>query len=307
MISIIGSGKIGSNVALHVALHGLDDITLVDVVKGLPQGEAADLMHMLSAYGSDIQVKGSNDFSSISGSDLVIVAAGFGRKPGQTRLDLMNSNAGIIHDVVKQIKNYAPHSVLMMVTNPLDVMTYIAYKVSGFPRNRVVGMSGTLDGARLRGFIAQKLGVSVASVEPMIIGEHGENMLPVPNYTTVGGIPCTKFMSSSEFETILKLTRGVAAEVIAAKGATIHGPAAAVTVLADAIVNDRKKVLNASTYLDGEYGYKDIVMDVPIIASATGVEKIIEIDLDKDEKNELQKSYSTLREAIARLSPDTIP
>src|SRR5579875_912619 len=164
MISIIGSGKIGANVAVHLALKGFDDLTLVDIVKGLPEGEAMDIQHMLAAYGIDVEVRGSNDYAEIKGSDLVIVAAGFGRKPGQTRLDLMNSNAGIIKEVCEHVKRYAPDSILLMVTNPLDVMTYIAYKVTGFERNKVFGMSGTLDGSRLRSFVAKEMGVSTASV-----------------------------------------------------------------------------------------------------------------------------------------------
>jgi malate dehydrogenase len=302
MISIIGSGKIGSNVAVHLALKGFDDLTLIDVIQGLPQGEAMDIQHMLSAYGIDLEVRGSNDYKDIEGSSLVIVAAGFGRKPGQTRLDLMNSNAGIIKEVCEQVKKHAPDSILLMVTNPLDVMTYIAYRVTGFPRERVFGMSGTLDGSRLRHFVAKELGVSVSSVTPMIIGEHGENMLPLASYTTVGGIPLSKLVDKAKFQELVTKTRGVAAEVIAKKGATIHGPASAVTVLVDAILNDRKALLNASALLNGEYGYRDIVMDVPVIIGKKGVEKIVELELTQEEKAELQKSYDTLRDAISKLN-----
>lgn len=302
MISIIGSGKIGANVAVHLAIKGIDDLTLVDVIKGLPQGEAMDIEHMLSAYGTDIEVRGSNDYSDIKGSDLVIVAAGFGRKPGQTRLDLMNSNAGIIREVCEKVKEYVPNSKLLMVTNPLDVMTYIAYKVTGFKRNRVFGMSGTLDGARLKYFLSKELGVSKSSVSPMIIGEHGDTMLPLGKYTTIGGIPSSQVLSKEKFSEIIDKTRGIAAEVIAKKGATIHGPAAAVTVLVDSIVNDRKSVFNVSTYLDGEYGYSDVVMDVPVILGREGIEKILELQLDDHEKEQLSKSYDTLKDAISKLN-----
>jgi len=301
MISIIGSGKIGANVAVHLALRGLDDLTLVDVVQGLPQGEAMDIQHMLAAYGIDIEVKGSNDYKDIEGSSLVVVAAGFGRKPGQTRLDLMNSNAGIIRDVSTQIKKYAPESVLLMVTNPLDVMTYVAYKVTGFERHRVIGMSGTLDGARLRYFAAKEVGVSTSSVSPMIIGEHGENMLPLAEYTTVGGIPLSRFVDRDRFASIVKSVRGVAAEVIAKKGATIHGPAAAVTTLAEAIVKDKRALLNASVPLDGEYGFRDVVLDMPVLVCSKGWEKVVELELSEEEKAELKKSYDTVRGAISQL------
>ncbi|MEM0320940.1 MAG: malate dehydrogenase [Thermoprotei archaeon] len=301
MISIIGSGKIGANVAVHLALKGLDDLTLVDVVQGLPQGEAMDIQHMVSAYGIDIEVKGSNDYKDIEGSKLVLVAAGFGRKPGQTRLDLMNSNAGIIRDVSLQIKKYAPESTLLMITNPLDVMTYVAYKVTGFERHRVLGMSGTLDGARLKHFVAKELGVAVSSVTPMIIGEHGENMLPLAEYTTVGGIPISTLLTADRFAEVIKNVRGVAAEVIAKKGATIHGPAAAVTILVEAIVRGKHSLINASVPLDGEYGYRDIVMDMPIIVGSKGWERIVELKLSEAEEAELKKSYDTLKGAIAQL------
>ena len=307
MISIVGSGKIGANVAVHLAMKGYDDITLVDVVKGLPQGEAMDITHMLSAYGAETRVTGTNDYDALRGSKLVIVAAGFGRKPGQTRLDLMNSNAGIIRDVCEQVRKNAPDAVLMMVTNPLDVMTYVAYRVTGFDRRRVLGMSGTLDGSRLRHFVAEELGVARSSVTPMIIGEHGDSMVPIPEYTTVGGVPASKLMSPDKFEELVKNTRGVAAEVIARKGATIHGPAAAVTVLVDAIVNDKKTVFNASTYLDGEYGFSDVVMDVPMVVGEGGVEKILEVDITDVEKNALDASYHALKEAISKLQVELPP
>ena len=302
MISIVGSGKIGSNVAVHLALRGYDDLVLVDVIKDLPQGEAMDIQHMVSAYGIDIDVTGSNDYRDIEGSDLVIVAAGFGRKPGQTRLDLMNSNAGIIKDVSRQVREHAPKAVLLMVTNPLDVMTYVAYKVTGFERKRVFGMSGTLDGSRLRYFAAKELSVARSSITPMIIGEHGETMLPLFGYTTVNGIPISKLLSKEKLAELHERTRGVAAEVIAKKGATIHGPAASVTVLVDAVVRDRKAVFNASTVLDGEYGFRDIVMDVPVVIGKAGIERIIEVELTEDEKLSLRKSYETLRSAISALS-----
>ncbi|MDG6949424.1 MAG: malate dehydrogenase [Nitrososphaerota archaeon] len=301
MISIVGSGKIGANVAVHLAMKGYDDLTLVDVVKGLPQGEAMDITHMLSAYGAETKVTGSNDYGDIAGSKLVIVAAGFGRKPGQTRLDLMNSNAGIIKDVCEQIRKNAPDAVLLMVTNPLDVMTYVSSRVTGFERHRVLGMSGTLDGSRLRNFLAGELGVARSSVTTMIIGEHGDSMVPIPEYTTVGGIPTSKLMSPEKFDEVVKGTRGVAAEVIARKGATIHGPAAAVTVLVDAIINDKKAVFNASTYLDGEYGFSDVVMDVPMVVGKEGVERILEVELSKAEKDALDASYHVLKDAISKL------
>ncbi|MDG6913640.1 MAG: malate dehydrogenase [Nitrososphaerota archaeon] len=307
MISIVGSGKIGANVAVHLAMKGYDDLTLVDVVKGLPQGEAMDITHMLSAYGAETRVVGSNDYGALKGSKLVIVAAGFGRKPGQTRLDLMNSNAGIIKDVSEQVKRNAPDAVLLMVTNPLDVMTYVAYRVTGFDRHRVLGMSGTLDGSRLRHFVAEGLGVARSSVTPMIIGEHGDSMVPIPEYTTVGGVPASRLFSPDKFEGVVKNTREVAAEVIARKGATIHGPAAAVTVLVDAIVNDKKAVFNASTYLNGEYGFSGIVMDVPMVIGKGGVERILEIALTDLERSALNTSYSTLKEAISKLQIELPP
>lgn len=302
MISIVGSGRIGANVAVHLALKGYDDLTLVDVIQGLPQGEAADIRHMLSAYGIDVEVSGTNDFADMAGSKLVIVAAGFGRKPGQTRLDLMNQNAGIVRDVCEQVRKNASSSILLMVTNPLDVMTYVGYRVTGFERSRVLGMSGTLDGSRLRRFVADELGVSPSSVTPMIVGEHGDTMLPLFNYTTVGGVPVSELMSRERFAEIVRATRGVAADIISKKGATVHGPAASVAVLVDAIINDRKALVNASTYLDGEYGFSDVVMDVPIVLGAKGVERILKVDLDVSEARDLSLSYQALKDAISKLA-----
>ncbi|MEM3670135.1 MAG: malate dehydrogenase [Thermoprotei archaeon] len=302
MISVVGSGKIGSNVAVHLALSGLDDITLVDVVQGLPQGEAEDIRHMISAYGLSIDVRGTNRFEDISGSDIVVVSAGFGRKPGQTRLDLMQSNAGIIRDVSSKIKQNCPECVLVMVTNPLDVMTYIAQKTTGFERSRVVGMSGTLDGARLRYALSKQAGVSPSSITPMVIGEHGENMVPVYGSTSIGGVSAVSMLSKDKLDQATKYTRETAADIISKKGATIHGPAAAATVLVSAIKKDTHSLITASTLLDGEYGYRDVVMNVPLIVGRRGVEKIVEINLSQVEKSMMDTAYNTIREAISKLN-----
>lgn len=299
---MIGSGKIGANVAVHLALKELDDLTLVDVVQGLPQGEAMDIQHMVAAYGLNLDVRGSNDYRDIEGSEIVVVAAGFGRKPGQTRLDLMNSNASIIRDVCRKIGEHASNSVLVMVTNPLDVMTYIALRTTGFPRHRVVGMSGTLDGARLRHFVARELSVSNSSVNPMVVGEHGENMIPLYEYSSVSGAPLSQFIDRAKFGDLAKKTREVAADVIAKKGATIHGPAAAVTVLVQSIVNDSHSLLNASAALEGEYGFKDVVMNVPVVVSSRGVDKIVELKLSDEEKALMDTAYKTIRDAISKLN-----
>jgi len=302
MITIIGSGKVGGAAALFTALKRLDkEILLLDVVKGLPQGEAMDLNHMLSEQGIDVNIRGSNDYSDMKGSDVVVVVAGSGRKPGMTRMDLLKINAGIVKDVVENIKKFAKDSIIVPVTNPLDPMTHIVYKVSGFKRNRICGMGNMLDLSRFKQFIHEATGHSRDSVQAMVIGEHGENMLPLARFTSVSGIPLSSILPQSKLEEIVKSTRDVAAKVIELKGATIHAPGNAIATIVGAILRDEKLVIPVATPLDGEYGYSDVSIGVPAVIGKNGVEKIIELELNIEEKDWFSKGIDSVKAAISGL------
>ena len=303
MITIIGSGKVGGAAALFTALKNLDDkILLLDIVKGLPQGEAMDLNHMLSEKGIDVEVVGSNDYSDMRGSKIVVMVAGSGRKPGMTRMDLLKINSGIVKDVVGNIKKYADDSMIIPVTNPLDPMAYVTHKVSGFERNRIFGMGNMLDLSRFIQFIHEATGHSRSSIRALVIGEHGENMLPLPRFSSVSGIPLPSLLSKDKLDALIQDTRQVAAKVIEQKGATIHAPGNAISTMIEAVVRDQKKVIPVATPLDGEYGISGITMGVPAVMGKNGVEKIIELDLNDEEKQNLQKSVESVKNAISNVN-----
>jgi len=300
MITIIGSGKVGGAAALFTALRQVtDDILLLDVVQGLPQGEAMDLNHMLAEKGIDVNVRGSNDYSEMKGSDIVVVVAGSGRKPGMTRMDLLKINASIVKGVVENIKKFAKDSMIIPVTNPLDPMAYISYKVSGFEKNRVFGMGNMLDLSRCVQFIHESTGYSRHSIRALVIGEHGENMLPLARYSTVSGVPLTALLPKQKVEEIVQGTRQVAAKVIELKGATVHAPGNAISAMVEAVLRDTKQVMPVSTYLDGEYGYSNISIGVPAVIGKNGVEKIVELDLDAYEKEWFKKGIDSVKTAIS--------
>lgn len=301
MIGMVGAGKVGAQVALELASEGIDDIRLVDIVPGLAEGEALDISHRLSDAGIDVDVSGSTQYSSLKGARLVIVTAGLARKPGMTRMDLLSKNAGIIASVAREVAINAPDCIILMVTNPMDAMTYVALKTSGFPKQRVVGQGGVLDNSRFKYVLARKLGVSRSSITSLVMGEHGESMIPVASHTYVGGVALSELMSEDEIEQSIDETRGVAAEVIAKKGATILAPGICVTRMARAILQDRKEVLCASTLLEGEYGLKGICIGVPLRLGAGGVEKIYELRLTDKERDWFNKGADTLKEAISSL------
>jgi len=300
MITIIGSGKVGGDAALFSALKRLDDqILLLDVAEGLPQGEAMDINHMLSEQGIDVEVKGSNNFADMKGSSVVVVVAGSGRKPGMTRMDLLKINATIVKSVVENIKKYADNSMIIPVTNPLDPMAYITYKVSGFDRSRVFGMGGMLDLSRFRQFIHEATGHSRDSIRALVIGEHGENMLPLPRFSSVSGIPLSSFLPKEKLDELVQNTKQVAAKVIELKGATVHAPGNAISAIIESVVRDRKQVIPVATYLDGEYGYSDVTIGVSAIIGKKGVEKIIELDLNDEEKQVFDKAVKSVKDAIS--------
>ncbi|MDC8452195.1 MAG: malate dehydrogenase [Candidatus Nitrosotalea sp.] len=302
MITIIGSGKVGGAAALFTALRKVtDEILLLDVVQGLPQGEAMDINHMLAEKGIDVNVRGSNDYSEMKGSDVVVVVAGSGRKPGMTRMDLLKINASIVKGVVENIQKYAKDSMIIPVTNPLDPMAYLTYKVSGFQKNRVFGMGGMLDLSRFTQFIHESTGYSRNSIRGLVIGEHGENMLPLPRFSTVSGVPLHSILPKEKIEEIVQGTRQVAAKVIELKGATVHAPGNAISTIVEAVLNDTKQVIPVATYLDGEYGYSDVSIGVPAVIGKNGVEKIIELDLDSNEKEWFKKGVESVKSAISGL------
>ena len=301
MIGIAGAGKVGAQAGLEIASIGLDDISLVDVVPGLAEGEALDISHRLADAGVDVDVRGSSDFSALSGADLVIVTAGLGPKPGRTRMDLLLRNSGIVVSVAKETAKYAPESTILMVTDPMDVMTYVALKTTGFAKARVVGQGGVLDNSVFRYVLAKKLGVSRSSITSLVMGEHGESMIPLASHTHVNGVPLTSLLTDEEVQQTIEDTRKVAAEVISKKGATIFAPGRSVAHMAKAIVEDSKEVLAASAYLEGEYGLNGLCIGVPVKLGRGGVEKIYELKLSDRERDWFNKGADALREAISSL------
>ncbi len=300
MISIIGAGRIGSASAYNILRMHIADVTLVDVQEGLPQGEALDLVQASPAIEFDGKVKGSNNFADIAGSELVIVTAGLPRKPGSSRLDLARDNAKIISSITKEIVRYAPDCKIMIVTNPVDVMTYVAYKTSRFERNRVFGMSGILDALRYRSYIALELGVSREDIRGLVIGEHGDLMIPLVDYTTVAGIPIRKLLDEEQIKKIMEKTKSSGMDVISLKGGTIHAPAAVIAVMAEAIIKERNRVMGASVVPDGEYNLRNVSVGLPVVLGEDGVERIIELDLDDVTRGQLMRAASQIQSIISQ-------
>ena len=303
MITIIGAGKVGGDAALFSALKQLDEqILLLDIAEGLPQGEAMDINHMLSEQGIDVEIKGSNNYEDMKGSKIVVVVAGAGRKPGMTRMDLLKINAGVVKDVVGNIKKYADDSLIIPVTNPLDPMAYITFKTSDFEKSRVFGMGGMLDLSRFKQFIHEETNSSRKEIDALVIGEHGENMLPLTRLAKISGKPLPEILSQEKCDNIFTLTKNVAAEVIKLKGATVHAPGNAISAMIDNVVNDKKQVMPVSTYLDGEYGYSDVSIGVPAILGKNGVEEIIELELNDNEKDWFEKGVKSVKDAISGIN-----
>ena len=260
-----------------------------------------DLNHMLAERGIDVNIRGSNDYSEMKGSEIVVVVAGSGRKPGMTRMDLLKINASIVKGVVENIRKFAKDSMIIPVTNPLDPIAYLTYKVSGFEKNRVFGMGNMLDLSRFVEFIHESTRYSRHSIRAMVIGEHGENMLPMPRYSTVSGIPLISILSEEKIEGIVQDTRQVAAKVIELKGATVHAPGNAISTIIEAVVRDTKQVIPVATYLDGEYDHSNVSIGVPAVIGKNGVEKVVELDLNFNEKEWFKKGIDSVKSAISNL------
>ena len=301
MISIIGAGKVGSAAAFNILRYRASDVVLIDIAENLAKGEALDMMQTAPAIEFDGKIRGTSDFSEMEGSEIVIVTAGEARKPGMTRIDLANKNAKIVKSVVKEVVRHAPKCKLMIVTNPVDIMTYIAYKESGFERNRVFGMGNILDTLRFRSHIALELNVSREDVRALVIGEHGDSMVPLVEYASVSGIPLTNLLGKEQIQKIVDLTIASGSDVIKLKGSTTYAPAAVIGIMTDAILRGRNRVMSVSTYLRGEYGFSDVSIGVPVILGRNGVEKILALKLTPETKKRLESSISTIKEAIRKL------
>jgi malate dehydrogenase len=301
MISIIGAGKVGSVSAFNILRFRISDVVLIDIAGDLARGEALDMMQAAPAIEFDGKVKGTNEFREIEGSEVVVVAAGSGRKLGMTRLDLMKVNSKIVKSAVREVVRYTPECKLMVVTNPVDIMTYIAYKESGFERNRVFGMGNILDTMRFRSYIATELNVSREDVRALVIGEHGDSMVPLVDYATVSGISIKDLLEKKQIEKIVNLTRTSGADVIKLKGATTYAPSVVIAIMVDAVLRGRNRVISVSTILKGEYGFSNISIGVPVILGKKGVERILELKLGPKAEKQLKRSASIIKDMINKL------
>ena len=303
-ITVVGAGNVGATAAQRVAEKELArTVVMVDVAEGIPQGKALDQWQSAPIEGYDSRIVGTNGYAETKDSDLVIITAGIARKPGMSRDDLLNTNAGIVKSVAEQIAKSSPNAILIIVSNPLDVMCYVAMKVSGFPRERVIGMAGVLDTARYRAFLAEALNMSVRDIQAMVLGGHGDTMVPLISYTSVSGIPITQLMERATLDAIVDRTRNGGAEIVKhlKTGSAYYAPSAGAVQMAEAIVNDQRRILPCAAWLQGEYGMKDLFLGVPCLLGRKGLEKVIEVQLTSDEKAALQKSADAVREPMAAI------
>ncbi len=300
-ITVVGAGNVGATTAQRVAEKQLArTVVMVDVAEGIPQGKGLDQWESAPIEGFDTRVIGTNGYEETAGSDIVIITAGIARKPGMSRDDLLNTNAGIVKQVSEQIKKSSPNAVLIIVSNPLDVMCYVAKEVTGFPRERVLGMAGVLDTARYRSFIAEALDVSVRDIQAMVLGGHGDTMVPLISYTTISGIPVTQLMDRSTLDAIVQRTRAGGAEIVKhlKTGSAYYAPSAGAVQMAEAIVRDEKRILPCAAWLNGEYGEKGIFLGVPCKLGRRGLEQVLEVELTAEEKAALAKSAEAVREPM---------
>jgi len=304
-ITVIGAGNVGATTAQRLAEKELArTVVMVDVVEGVPQGKALDQWESAPIEGFDSHIVGSNAYDESAESDIVVVTAGIARKPGMSRDDLLNTNAGIVKQVAAQIKRTSPNAIVIMISNPLDVMAYVALKVSGFPRERVLGMAGVLDTARYRSFLAEELDVSVRDIQAMVLGGHGDTMVPLISYTSVSGIPITQLIAKDRLEAIVQRTRTGGAEIVKylKTGSAYYAPSAAAVQMCEAIANDQKRILPCAAWLQGEYGMKDLFLGVPCKLGRGGLEKILEVELTDAEREALEKSAEAVRGPMASVT-----
>jgi len=303
-ITVVGAGHVGATCSQRLAEMELArEVVLIDIVEGIPQGKGLDQWESAPVLGFDSHVIGANDYEAAADSDLFIVTAGIARKPGMSRDDLLKTNAGIVESVSREIARVAPDSIIIMVSNPLDVMAYVAMQTSGFPRERVIGMAGILDTARYRSFISLELGVSVEDIQALVLGGHGDTMVPLVSYTTISGIPLTQFLGNERIEALLERTRKGGAEIVAhlKSGSAYYAPSAAAVQMAEAIVKDKRRILPCAAYLEGEYGHEGIFLGVPCQLGEGGLQRIIEVELTESEAEALAHSAGAVQETIGAL------
>jgi malate dehydrogenase len=303
-ITVIGGGFVGEHVAMGCASKELGDVVLLDILEGPPQGKSLDLFEASPVEGFDSMVRGTNSYDDTKGSDVVVITAGVARKPGMSRDDLLNTNTSIVKACAEHVKAGSPNAIVIIVSNPLDVMAYVAKVATGFPKERVVGMAGVLDTARYRSFIAMELGVSVESVAALVLGGHGDSMVPLPRLTTVGGIPLTELLSPTAIDAIVKRTAGGGAEIVSLlkTGSAYYAPAASSVEMVASILHDKKKILPCAAWLDGQYGISGCFVGVPVKLGSRGVEQIYEVKLDADELAALRASAGAVKEQQAKLA-----
>ena len=304
LVTVVGAGNVGASVAQRVAEAGLADVVLVDIVEGLPQGKALDLAEAAPVVGHDMKIMGTNDYADTAGSDVIVVTSGLPRTPGMSRDDLLAKNAGIVRSVVQQAAAHSPDAILIIVTNPLDAMCHVALEASAFSPERVIGMAGVLDSARFRSFIAQELGVSVTSTHAFVLGGHGDTMVPLPRFSTAGGVPITELLDQERIDALVTRTRNGGAEVVALlkSGSAFYAPAASVAQMVDSILNDRNEILPCAAYLQGEYGVDGLFVGVPVKLGRTGITQVVEIDLQDDERAAFDQSAAAVRELVEAMS-----
>jgi malate dehydrogenase len=299
-VSIVGAGNVGATAAHWIASKELADVVLIDIMEGVPQGKALDLLQAMPVEKRDSAIVGTNDYADTANSDIVVITAGIPRKPGMSRDDLLHTNYKIMQDVVGKVVKYSPNCIIIVVSNPLDAMAQAAFKLSGFSRNRVIGMAGVLDSARFRTFIAQELNVSVENVTAFVLGGHGDTMVPLARYSTVAGIPITELIEPTKLAALVDRTRNGGAEIVKylKTGSAYYAPSASAVEMVEAILKDKKKILPCAVYLEGEYGIKGLFVGVPVKLGANGLEQIIEIKLTADEQAALNKSADSVKELI---------
>ena len=299
-VSVIGSGNVGATAARSIADKELADVVILDILEGVPQGKGLDMLEACPVEGSDARVLGTNDYADTAGSDIVVVTAGLARKPGMSRDDLLTKNAAIITSVTEEVMKHSPDCIIMPVTNPLDAMAQVVYRKSGLPRERVIGMAGVLDSARMRAFIAQELDVSVENTHAFVLGGHGDTMVPLPRYSTVAGIPVTELLDKETVDAIVRRTAHGGAEIVKllGTGSAYYAPGSAVVEMVEAVLKDKKKILPCSVFLQGEYGIHGLFVGVPCKLGANGLEQIIQIELTADEDAALKKSAAAVQELV---------
>jgi len=302
-VSIIGAGNVGATTAQLVVQSGLADVVLFDVVGGMPQGKALDMAEACPLWNSSSSIKGTNSYDDTADSDLIVITAGLARKPGMSRSDLLHANANIVKAVSAEIARTSPHTIIIIVTNPMDVMSQLAWQTTEFSCKRVMGMGGILDASRLKSFISMELKVSPEDIEALVLGGHGDDMVPMPRFSTVKGISITELLSKRKIESLIERTRNGGAEIVSLlkSGSAYYAPAASTFQMIKAILLDEKRVLPCAAYLNGEYGIKDLYMGVPVILGKEGVEKVVEIKLVKEEKAQFKKSCTSVRKLIEKL------